>query len=265
MNRYLKNELAKQGYNTIALPKEDIHPLLLLYREKGYLKSLGAPLQVLFEPDEAPLVLPQTGVANLQGNDAFEFDAGLGLDFLSAVFKLMKLNQSTLQANLGGNRAVGLSFKFEDVREEKVGELDLDNFLSGAIPLEGEFRTFGEKLKDSELYVITEVLRSNGFTIQLAKGGNGGFNLGTAVEKLAEGNTKIKRNSAESLTISQEDADLAFAFKAVKILYDQKAWWQFWKKKDAGFRIRNQEGQVMRSVEDFPVDYLKAEEVAVDI
>lgn len=255
MIKFQQNLLKELGYDTIALPKEDIQPLLLLADEGQSVSSLGWPLQTLFKPDIEPLILPGKGVSNISGDRMFTFDAGLGLDFLSAIFKYFKLDDSKLEAGLKANRGVVLSCSFQDIKEEKVALLDIDSFLTGAIPRENEFRTYEKKLKGSELYVITEVLRASTFKIELEKSGDAGFNLDAAIAKLAEGDTHIERKNERSYVISNESgSDLAFAFKAYRIIYDKKSWWQFWKADDAGFRLRRDPDLVLRSVEDSDAD-----------
>ncbi len=250
MIQFQQNLLKNYGYDTIALPKEDIHPLLLLVDEGSGVSSLGWPLQNLFEPDVAPLVLPKRKVSAIRADRMFTFDAGIGLDFLSAIFQYFKLDNSKLAASVKANRDVALSCSFQDVTEEKVAPPDIDHFLTGAIPIENEFRTYEAKLKKSELYVITEVLRASTFKIELVKAGAAGFNLEAAIAKLAEGKTHIERQNERSYVISNEsDTDLAFGFKAFKIIYDKTSWWQFWKAKEAGFRLRRELGAVLRSVE----------------
>lgn len=255
MIKFQQNLLKELGYDTIALPKEDIHPLLLLADEGQSVSSLGWPLQTLFKPDIKPLVLPGKGVSDINVERMFTFDAGLGLDFLSAIFQYFKLDESKLKAGLKANKGMVVNCSFHDVKEELVAQADIDSFLTGAIPRENEFRTYEKKLKDSELYVITNVLRSSSFKIELEKSGSGGFNLDASVAKLAEGKTHIDRENERNYVISNTSGkDLAFAFKAYRIIYDKKSWWQFWKADDAGFRLRRDPDLVMRSVEDGDAD-----------
>jgi hypothetical protein len=52
------------------------------------------------------------------------------------------------------------------------------------------------------------------------------------------------------MVISHEGEELlAFAFKAVKIIYDQKSWWQLWSSKEAGFKIESQDGIVLKDAD----------------
>ncbi len=249
MIQFQQNLLKGYGYDTIALPKEDIHPLLLLARAGDSVSSLDWPLQNLFKPDLAPLVLPKRKVSAIHADRMFTFDAGLGLDFLSAIFQFFNLDDSQLTAGIKANRNLTLSCSFQEVTEEKVAPPDIDHFLTGAIPLENEFRTYEKKLKDSELYVITEVLRASTFKIEMLQSADAGFNLDVALAKLAEGKTHLERQNERSYVITNDsESDLAFGFKAFKIIYDKASWWQFWKADDAGFRLKREQGAVMRSL-----------------
>jgi hypothetical protein len=79
-------------------------------------------------------------------------------------------------------------------------------------------------------------------------------------------NASIKREQDSSLHISyQGEKDLVFAFKAVQIFYDKPKWFEFWNSKEAHFTIKPQLGYTLKSVEDFPVDYLDGEGELVDV
>lgn len=268
MSYFQKEVLEDIGYNTIALPRTEVKPLTLLSRKGSVVQSLDMEVGALFEADAMPLMKPTSEVADITQSDMFEFSADAGLNFLSAIFKYFKLDDSKLEAAVNANKSANVSCKFESVIEEKVSLGDLDNFLTGAIPLENKFRTYMEKLKNSELLVITSVLRSSKFSIAANSSGGGGLSLDAAVAKMGEGNTKIDRKNSDEMVISHEGEDsLAFAFKAVKIIYDQKSWWEFWSSKEAGFKIESEEGIVLRDVggESISVEVLPTLDELVNI
>lgn len=254
MEQLVKNVLASQGYNMVALPRADIEPLLLLSRENSHLSSLDSPLGLLFEPDMAPLPLPATDTADITGQKTFEFGLKAGFHFLDGIFRNIGLNSSKLRVKADGEQSYKVAFSFEQVTERKVGLLDLDNFLTGAIPLEKEFRTYAVRLKKSELYVITSVLGSTAFFLRVEDANGQSLDLDTTLQGAAEANVAINRSKNNGFTISHQDGPpLIFAFKAVQVLYDKARWFEFWKPREAGFRIRNQEGVVLKGAADFPV------------
>ncbi len=266
MEQLIKNILAEQGYNLVALPRADIKPLLLLSRENGHLSSLDSPLGLLFEADMAPLPLPATDPPNIESQKTFRFGLEAGFSFLDSIFKSIGLKSSKLEARAKGGKFYKVAFSFQNIEEEKVGLLDLDNFLTGAIPLEKEFGTYTERLKKSELYVITSVLKSNSFFLKVEDANSQSVDLDTTIQGAAEANVAIKREKNNGFTISQEKGKpLVFAFKAVQVLYDKAHWFEFWKPKEAKFTIKNQEGVVLKGIADFPVRLLKPNSEPLEI
>lgn len=254
MKELIKNFLAEHGYNMVALPRADIAPLMLLCMEGDHLESLESSLSLLFEQDVAPLPLPSTPTAPLVGQATLNFELKTGLDFLSGIFQKLKLDDSKLKLDANSNRAYHVSFSFEKVNEEKVGLLDLDNFLTGAIPLDKEFRTYMNRLKKSELFVITSTLRSGSFKIQIEDSNGQELALDVALQETGEISATINRHKQSGFSIeSPEGVELVFGFKAVQILFDKGKWFDFWKPKEARFRIRSQEGVVLRGEEEFQV------------
>lgn len=266
MSQLIKNLLADQGYNMIALPRTGIHPLLLLCREGNHLSSLDSPLEAFFEADRAPLPSSNTKTAPFSGQKMLKFDLKSNLNFLSGLFQQFHLNDSKLKAEAGSGRTYTVDFAFEQVKEDKVGLLDLDNYLTGAIPLEQEFRTYAERLRKSELYVVTSVLKSAAFSIEIQDETGRHLDLDARIEDAAGGKLSIDRNKNNGFTIAHRDGpELAFAFKAVQILYEKAAWFEFWKPKDVRFRIKDQQGPVLRGAADFPVQLLPPADQWLDI
>ena len=255
MIKFQTNLLKDRGYDTIALPRTSIAPLQLLAKEGKSLSAIGATIDLLFEPDEEPLMLPTEDAVSFGGSRMFTFEAGVGVDFLSAIFDYFKLKDSELKAGISGNREVLIHGAFSQVSIEAAGLLDLDHFLTGAIPRAKEFRTFGDKLMNSELYVITEVLKSSSFTIEVLQEGGGGLEIIAALAKIAEGEINLNRVNEKQFSMTNDTGEaLAFGFKAHRIHYDKTAWWQFWKEEDAGFTLQKEKGMVFRGDQD-AVDY----------
>ncbi len=266
MEQLIKNVLAELGYNSVALPRSDIQPLELLSRENGHLSPLNSPLELLFEADAAPLPLPAPGTPDIIGRKTFEFGLKAGFSFLDGLFRKIGLDGSKLQAQADGGHSYKVAFSFEEIAEEKVGLLDLDNFLTGAIPREKEFRTYMERLKKSELYVITSVLASSTFFLKIEDANGRSLDLETTLQGAAEAKVAVNRSKNNGFSIFREEGPpLVFAFKAVQILYDKARWFEFWKAGEARFRIKNQEGLTLKGISDFPVRLLEPDAFIVEI
>lgn len=266
MSKFIQNHLADKGYEIIALPKADIAPLQLLIQRQKALSAYGGSLLDLFEPDEAGMPVRQTVAANFAGGQLFSTNASVGSKLLSGLFSALGLNSSQLEASLSSVAGLELSFSYTDVTEEKVSWMALDNFIAGAIPQKAGFQASLERLKESELYVITSVLKSANIEVSLSSAKSTAAELTTAVEGIADLNAQLKRAGSHGFSLSAPDGQrLAFAFQAAKILYDQPNWFQFWRRKEAGFRLKDQQGMVMKDPEDFPIHPLRTEDGIADI
>ncbi len=263
----MQNYLASLGYDLIALPKASIAPLQLFTLEGDHFSLLDEQtIDLLFEADLAPNLSPSRRTADISGKKGFSTDLKTNLGAMSALFKIFGLNDSDLKLKADRNTNLQIEFTYENVTEELVWHTNLDNFLTGAIPLENEFRTYEERLKRSELGVITHVLRSNKFSIRLTDDRGTDVHLDAAVEPFAAAKIALERNRNNGFTVEhQGDEALAFAYKGVQILYDKAAWWQFWKATEANFRIKNQQGHTLRGPEDFPVITLTGSNRFIDL
>ncbi|WP_421946820.1 hypothetical protein [Phaeodactylibacter xiamenensis] len=260
MSGVLKNMLKEQGYETIALPKEGLKPLQVLLRSGNELREYGGTLLDLFEPDVAGLPIKRRSTSGLSGQQVIATDANTGVDLLKQLFQALGLKDSAIEGNLTIGKHHNLSFSFQSIEEERVPFIGLDNFIRGAIPKKEGFQASLERLKASELYVITHLLKSNTFSIDFYSDRGIDGELKGALEKLAtlEGSLKHSKDNQLSLSVP-EGKELAFAFRAVRILFDRKRWFEFWQNKE-GFRIKNQQGLVLKDgEEDFPVDFLSSE------
>ncbi len=260
MSRVLKNVLKEQGYEMIALPKEGLKPLQLLLKSGNELREYGGTLLDLFEPDEAGLPVKKRSTSDLSGQKVLATDANAGLDLLKQLFQALGLKESVIDGQLSIGSHYNLSFSFENIKEESVPLIGLDNFIRGALPKKAGFQASIDRLKSSELYIITLLLKSDTFSIDFTSDRDIGGEMKGALEKLAKMEAKIAHTKDNQLSLTvPEGRELAFAFRAVRILFNRKRWFEFWQNEE-DFRIKDQQGLVLKSgEEDFPVDYLSTD------
>ena len=267
MAKVLKNLLSDYGYNLVALPKEDIKPLMLLYKNGSSVSALDSTVDKLFSIADAPLpvVIRDRVVTGIEGGASVIFDAEGGLTMLDWLLNALKMGKSSLKAGVGALHKVKITY--ENVREDKVSLLELDSFISGSDPVPGKFNTFKEKLENGELYVINNVLKSNSFSVAIEDVTGSHVDIEANIRGIVDANVDMSRNKNNELTLrhSHTDTYVAFAVKAQQILYDQKDWWQFFKKKEAQFRIKDQQGVILRGEDKFPTKSLQIGEAGVDI
>lgn len=263
LNEFFKNK----GYNVVAVPKSKIKPLELLAKEGRNLTALGNKLDVMFEPDEAPLprLFRNSTIPDMQGKSTFEMNIESGFNLFEGLLNTLKLGK--LEGASKFNNTDKILFTFDDIKEDGIkGFLDLDNYISGSIPVENKFRAYEKKLKDSELFTITSVLKCKNFTVKVIDKDHKNVSTNVEVKEIASGSADLRRTQDNAFKISYKGEDsLVFAFKAVQIIYDRPKWFQFWKKEEAGFRIKAQTGFTLMSEEDFPVAPLTAENEFLNI
>lgn len=258
MIKYLKSHLEEQGYLFVALPKPDLAPLQILTAFEGDLEEYGGKLLDLFEPDEAPIPVRERNLPEFSGQQLLQTDWSSGADLLSGLFKIFRQKEDKLQASLSGMKGLLLSFAYENVEEELVNEQALENFLAGAIPKKEGFQRSVERLRDSELYVITRVLRSNRFTVTLDCQREDQGKLDAAVADIIDAHASIERKQGNSFSlITEGEQPFVFACRAAQVIYNKKPWYQFWEKEKAGFRIEKRQGMVVRGEEDFAIQPLQ--------
>jgi hypothetical protein len=253
----LQDYFKEKGYNVVALPKSNIRPLGLLALENGNLSDLGSRVDVLFEEDSSPLpaVAKNVAIPDLQGQTVVSFRLSAGIGLLNGLLGSLGLGKAAANAKLSDSDKI--LFSFDGAAEDGIkGFLDLDNFISGAVPQVERFKTYSEKLKNSELYIITSVLKCNNFSIQVINKDSQDITTGIEIKEAASAHGELKRSKDSKILVSHTGKEsLVFAFKAVQIIYDAPKWFQFWDKKQAQFKIKAQTGMVLK-FENFPVKEL---------
>lgn len=266
MSKVIKNKLAEYGYNLVALPKEGVAPLLLLYKNKKDVSLAGGPVSMLFAIADDPPPVPSLNnkVASLQSNSSVTFDAQAGINILGWLLKKLKMGKLGGEINVDSMRSMEISY--ENVLEDSVSLLELDNFLSGSDPKVDNFNTFKDRLMDSDLYVVNAVLKSNSFSVSAENKNGQKMDLETTIKGIVDADVNVKRGKNSSVTLNHDEGPpLVFAFKAQQIVYDHKKWWQFFKKDEAGFRIKDEQGIVLKDESGFPTRPLQQDDELVDI
>lgn len=266
MAKVLKNLLSDYGYNLVALPKEDIAPLLLLYKNNKAVSSTESTLQKMFKITDSPppAIIKNKKVADIDGMANVTFDAEGGISLLDRL--LQKLKMGKLSGKLKLDKDDKVKITYENIKEDKVSLLDLDNFISGSEPDTDRFNTFRKKLENSELYVVNAVLKSNAFSIAVEDGNNQALDIEASIKNIVDVNVDVARGKNNVITLEHKKVNpIVFAFKAQKIIYDRNKWWEFFNKEEANFHIKDQQGMVLKDESDFPTSPLLEGESLIDI
>ena len=251
----LTDVLEDYGFNVISMPSPDIHPLELLFKQQGYLERFGE-LKDLFEEGETfgrPQVNYDIEAPNeLQGKTSRKLDSNAGFSFLENLFQKLGIKGGGIHAAFGNAKT--FNFKFENPTMDSISLAKLDQFVNDAKILSGA-KSFVEKLKKDDVYVITAVLKCNSITIQ-----SQGENQGEVEVSLPEikntigAEASLKKNNAGEISIFYQGPNkLVFAVKAARLIYDKKG---LFSSKPPEFRIKTVHGETVRD-QDFPADWLK--------
>ena len=266
MSNFMKNLLKEQGYMMVALPKASIKPLLLLVKEGKSLSSLDGNIDLLFKAQAVPIPKCNVVVADISGKKTLEFKLKVGLKFLDSLFSVLKLSTAKLKAEAIIERDYKVDFCYEEVSEDSVGLLDIDAFLSNAVPLEGQFKQYMDRLKKSKLYIITSTLKSKAFSLDMVDKNGQSLDLNASLKADGKGHAAIQRSKEKGFTIRhQGEEELVFAFKAYRILYNEKKWFEFWRQDEAQFRIKKEQNLMLRGIDSIPGELLEMEEDVVDL
>lgn len=266
MAKAIKNLLADYGYNIVALPKAGIRPLQLLYRNGDSLGSLDSSLYKFFTTgDKAPPELQMDNeTASIEGATAVKFDAKAGVSVLD--WLLDKLNMGKLAGKLALDAGHTVTISYQQVREDKVDLLDLDNYISESQPSKTQFNSYRKMLENSELYVINAVLKSTAITLAVTDSNGQHLDMEATVKGIVDASVDVTRNKNNSISLTHAGAEpVVFGFKAQQIIYEPSSWWQFWKKEEARFRIRDQQGEVLKGEDELPTKPLILGDAVADI
>lgn len=251
----LQNVFAKHGYNLVSLPKSGIAPLLLLYKVDNDVSSAESPVTTLFPNEDLapPAILVDKDVMPIIGTAEATFDAKGGLSFLDSLLEKLHLGKADAKINL--NDQDTLTFSFQDIKEDSIDLLSLDEFITSTAPDMKRFKAFGEKLKRSELYIVTAVLKSSSFSIKITDKSGQNVDVEAKIKGVLETNVNVTRAKNNSVILAHKDKQvpLIFAFKAQRIIYDKPS---FWSNKPATFSIINQPDIVLRDEGDFDTEPL---------
>ncbi|HSI75240.1 MAG TPA: hypothetical protein VK957_05085 [Lunatimonas sp.] len=266
MAKVIKNPLSTYGYNLIALPKEGIAPLLLLYKNNKGVSSLENSLIDFFAISDSPppSISKENKIIDIKGDSSVSFEAEGGINVLD--WLLQKLRMGKLAGNLKIESAHQVQISYENVTEDKVSLLDLDNFISGSEPQKNKFNTFKEKLENSELFVVNSILKSDSFSVSAADQNGHSVDIEGNIKGVVDANVEVSKQTNHTILLKYEKADpIVFAFKAQRIIYDKKKWWEFFKKDEAKFRIKDQQGVVLKNESDFPTEPFIAGNELIDL
>jgi hypothetical protein len=168
--------LASHGYNVIRHPASDIKPLELIGIQKGTTERLGEIDDLINNPN-ATLPKPDEDIpaADLQTVSSSKLNIKIGAEILGAFVGAMN---GTLGVSTGYTNATRIQFEFTDVTKDRIRPSLVGQFMKGG-ELDEAHPTFKPYVVgQGQLYVITETVKSQSFSVQYERGNN----VGAAVD-----------------------------------------------------------------------------------
>lgn len=206
-------------YNTIYPPRTDAAPLELLAKKDGSLISWGQVDDVLDSSATLPTIQEAPNPMDIEGKIASTHDMKIGITLLK---KLIAAVGGNLGIKATYKRARSLTFRYQDVTRSYVKPIDLDRFMSQAVPDNGLLTTY-ELLSEDRLFVFTSVIKARKVVVEAEK--NNGESLEVdvpAVKEIVGGNIKVtSENESNTKIVYEGQIPVGFGFKAVQIDFDK--------------------------------------------
>jgi hypothetical protein len=222
------NALKSAGYNMVRLPKADIQPMQLLYKNGDALERLGAVTKLLVEGGniQVPAMTTGTRAANISGTRTSEMKIGFGLSLLGTIIGAM--GGATIGLETEYSRAKTAAFEFNDVLEDRIEVLDLDQYLGDA-DINPASVYVGKLLEADKLFITTAIIKSTKFTFEAKDASGNKIDLNVpAIQGIVSGKVKVGVESAASTKLTYEgETPLVFGFQAVQIFYENGAYTSF--------------------------------------
>jgi hypothetical protein len=255
----------EQNFNPVALPSGDIEVLQFLLSKDGNLERLGSEdyINKLFESNgQGVLPYAKEGipVPEISGTHSLATDVNVHFSFLTALKSYLGSDIST---TLNANKDSQLVFAFESPFMDRISSFsDLDDYLNKSVLK--STNNYAKRLKDSQIYVITAVLKTTNFAIGLVDKSKLKADLKIpSIKDFVEGDLTISREgSTQRVRKYKGDKPIAFAIQVVKVQHDQ-TFWQGLLDKQGVFWTIKEDGFVVKGDDDKEVEFLNADKPLV--
>lgn len=250
MTHSFQKYLEDAGFNLVKLPKDDLTPLQLLSREKAGLERIGNIDDLFIRGDypKPPIHYNVSVPDELKGANDSLVKAKAGLKFLDKFLEFLGIKGGGANASLEDQE--NLNFEFIDPELDEVLKLKLDSYINNAKILDTS-KTYVERLKEGNIYVITQVIKSKGILITSGKENKVDVDMALPeVKNAISGEFQISRSNNKNLEVRYNGPKkLVFAVQAARLIYH----------KDGSFRLKSSQGETVRH--DGFAEYYSGEEL----
>ena len=213
------------GYNVVRLPRAGISPLDVLGRDDKRVERLGELGQIW--NSVSPIPLPEKGIiaSAINGKRTDDLKLSIGLRILAGI--LTGMGAAVPQLDFSYWKARSVQFTFAGVTVISVDPFSLGRYLAaGDLDTGNPFVTRYFDDEGCEAFVITEVLKSNTFSLTAKDEGGSEVSVDVPAIQQAVGakvSVSLSDSASTELTYTGEEP-LTFGFKAFGIDFVDGAW-----------------------------------------
>jgi hypothetical protein len=206
----------------VRTPEASVQPLLVIAEKAGKTDKRGMLQHLLIGDGNFSIQANDDPVSNVNLDKTRSMDWDFGLKLLDGIFQGFKLPSASIGAQLNGAKEISLSFN--NVRRRWIDKNLLGSALKG-LRVDLQHPSVGIFKGDDpwQMLLVTDVIASNGFAINVEKTRDDGFNVeAPAIQQIlneAKVDVKAKSNSKNSIAFEGNDY-LTFAFTCVKLEVD---------------------------------------------
>jgi len=220
------SKLNDLGYNVIKVPRTDIAPLDLIAHDKNtrQLSKIGSISSFWKTAAALPAPGPASVAASLNNTHSNKLDLGFGLDLLKGALAVFGASAPSL--DLSHTSAKSLQFNYTGVTTVSIDTGLIGDYLTEGTLAVGNPETQHRFLNPgSEVYIITEVIRSTSITVTATdENGNGVSLSAPEINGVVGGKVSVKPSSATNSAVTFESATTPptaanFGFKAMLLAW----------------------------------------------
>lgn len=221
--------LRKFGYNVVRLPRSGVAPLLITHETSGgQLRELGVLTDIWESSTSPPQIKDGETVGKIESQSTAKLEIGVGLDVFGNLLKSLGLDAAKISASYGNAKT--LQIHFGNVKRKHLSQLELGEYMANG-KLKSQNNPYVDKYfkPGGQLYIVTEVLASNSFSISAFDESEKGLEVSLPeIQSVINADAKVTASQKSESTIEFEGKEyLTFAFLCTHLSYNaQEKQWQ---------------------------------------
>lgn len=265
MSNKIQNYLNEYGFIPVAAPMAGIAVLDVLLQDpdEAFHRAKGKVHELFIgaNPNSQPFYTQNNMVVGeLSGSFSLNIKGKASIGFLE---KLISSIGISLGFKLKLEQDEELIFLFErPVQDEITSVIKLDEYLNQAKIIDG---SFGQKLQNDEIFVITALVKSSKFAIGIVNKTelDSALKLPTIKDLIESELTLSKDRSIKRVVQYKGNQQLVFGVQAVQIIFE-RTFWEYLLGKKGIFKIIDATGTIMKGPEKIKANWLKAPNFLVE-